>query len=139
MRIVLDTNVLLTSLLPTSPNYWLLNAYFKKEFSICISPEILFEYEELLNRWYGVSLTEEILQLFIIDKENLLIEDYKRWNLIATDPDDNKFVDCAIAGKAKFIVSEDRHFQILKTISWPKVEVLTIEEFKKELEAAGKL
>ncbi|MBU6341467.1 MAG: PIN domain-containing protein [Bacteroidetes bacterium] len=49
------------------------------------------------------------------------------------DPDDNKFVDCAIAGQAKYIVTEDRHFNILKKIPFPKVLVLNTDAFKKEL------
>jgi len=55
------------------------------------------------------------------------------WNLITVDPDDNKFVDCAIAGQAKFIVTEDKHFQILKQVDFPKVEVITVVQFKTEL------
>lgn len=49
-------------------------------------------------------------------------------NLIKEDPDDNKFVDCAVAGSAKFIVSEDRHYNILKTVDFPRVEVLGLDE-----------
>jgi predicted nucleic acid-binding protein len=63
---------------------------------------------------------------------NLVIR-YFKWNLIADDPDDNKFVDCAIASNARFIVSEDRHFQVLKQIPFPQVTVLDIAEFRAEL------
>lgn len=49
------------------------------------------------------------------------------------DPDDNKFVDCAIACNAKYLVSNDKHFRILKDIPFPKVELLTAQEFQKEL------
>lgn len=45
------------------------------------------------------------------------------------DPDDDKFVDCAIAGNADFIVTNDRHFRVLKGIKFPKVKVITLEEF----------
>ena len=44
--------------------------------------------------------------------------------------DDNKFVDCAIAANAKCIVSEDNHFNVLKFIPFPKVEVIGIDDFK---------
>ena len=54
--------------------------------------------------------------------------------LIEADKDDNKFVDCAIAANAKCIVSEDKHFRVLKNIPFPKVEVLGIEEFSLYLE-----
>ena len=52
-----------------------------------------------------------------------------RFNLIKTDPDDNKFVDCAITAGATYIVSNDHHFAELKQYDFPKVEVRTISEF----------
>lgn len=48
-----------------------------------------------------------------------------RFNLITTDPDDNKFVDCAIT----YIVSNDRHFEELKKYDFPKVDVRKLSEF----------
>ena len=58
---------------------------------------------------------------------------YYNWRLIAIDEDDNKYVDCAIAGSANFLVSEDRHFRILKEIDFPKMPLLSIDEFVKLL------
>lgn len=52
------------------------------------------------------------------------------FGLIEADKDDNKFVDCAIAANAKCIVTEDNHFNVLKSISFPKVEVVGIDDFK---------
>ncbi len=54
---------------------------------------------------------------------------YFRFNLIETDKDDNKFVDCAIAANASFIVSEDSHFRILKDIPFPQVNVIRLSQF----------
>ena len=56
-----------------------------------------------------------------------------RFHLITVDEDDNKFVDCAIVANAKYIVSDDKHFNILKTIPFPHVEVRKLSEFQKEL------
>ncbi len=50
--------------------------------------------------------------------------------MIQTDPDDNKFVDCAIASQADYIVTNDKHFDILAQITFPKVEVITIQQFE---------
>ena len=61
------------------------------------------------------------------------IQVYYHFGLIEADPDDNKFVDCAIASGAEFIVTNDAHFDILKTIPWPKVSIVKIEDFVKEL------
>jgi len=49
--------------------------------------------------------------------------------MITQDPDDNKFVDCAIAGNATYIVSNDSHFDVLKQIDFPKLVVKNIQEF----------
>ena len=57
-----------------------------------------------------------------------------RFQLIEQDPDDNKFVDCAIIAGADYIVSEDAHFKVLSSIPYPKVKVTTLEEFLKDLE-----
>lgn len=56
-------------------------------------------------------------------------DSYFRFNLIHKDSTDNKFVDCAISGDVDHIVSDDKHFQILKTIDFPKVNIITLEEF----------
>lgn len=64
------------------------------------------------------------------------INSYFRFDLIKKDKDDNKFVDCAIAANANFIVSEDKDFRVLKKIAFPKVEVLGVEKFRKKLEEA---
>lgn len=56
-----------------------------------------------------------------------------RFHLITADPDDNKFVDCAIAANAKYIVTEDHHFDVLKEISFPHIEVISIEQFLSEI------
>jgi predicted nucleic acid-binding protein len=54
---------------------------------------------------------------------------YYRFNLIKTEPDDNKFVDCAITAGATYIVSNDRHFAEVGQYKFPKVEVKSLTEF----------
>lgn len=71
----------------------------------------------------------------ILERKNVRqISAYYKWNLITADPDDNKFVDCAVASNAKFIVTEDHHFNVLKTITFPVVNVINIEEFLTEIQ-----
>ena len=53
--------------------------------------------------------------------------------LIPNDPDDNKFVDCAFSGNALFIVSDDKHFNILKEIGFPKISVMKVDDFMNNL------
>jgi len=56
---------------------------------------------------------------------------YYKWDLISSDPDDNKFADCALNAGADLIVSNDKHFNILKGIDFPKINVVDIDTFKK--------
>jgi len=53
-----------------------------------------------------------------------------RWNLIESDPDDNKFVDCSIVANARYIVTEDTHFNVLKNIAFPHIEVMNLDDFQ---------
>jgi len=46
-----------------------------------------------------------------------------------SDKDDNKFVDCAVAGNADYLVSNDKHFNCLKEVEFPKLNVVTIDAF----------
>ncbi|MGB1242612.1 MAG: PIN domain-containing protein [Chitinophagales bacterium] len=95
-----------------------------------MTTDILDEYAEIIEQHMGADFAQAVVDL-LVDLPNLnQINKYYFWQLIEADPDDNKFVDCAIAANADYIVSEDKHFKILKNIEFPKVEVLTIEEFK---------
>lgn len=82
----------------------------------------------------GVEFSDFIMQLIENAPNTIWITKYYKWNLIESDPDDNKFVDCAIAGNAKYLVSDDKHFRVLKRIDFPKINLLTTEEFNNEIE-----
>ncbi|MCB1159912.1 MAG: hypothetical protein KDK45_20600 [Leptospiraceae bacterium] len=58
------------------------------------------------------------------------ITTYYKWNLIKEDYDDNKFVDCAIASNANYLVFQDKHFNVLKQIDFPKIHLISIDKFK---------
>jgi len=56
---------------------------------------------------------------------------YYNWNLISADKEDNKFSDCAIAAAADYIITEDSHFNILKQIDFPKMNIIGADDFMK--------
>jgi len=93
------------------------------------------EYEEIIERHLGKEIAAIVLMLI----ENALnvewITKYYKWNLITKDPDDNKFVDCAIAANAKYLVSDDKYFNVLKRTAFPKVELLKAEDFTQFLKS----
>ncbi len=133
MRILLDTNVFLVSLLPKHKYWWIFQALLDREYELIVSSQILTEYLEICVSRYGLGSSEKTLD-FLIDLPNVrLVTPTFHWQLIYADPDDDKFVDCAIAGNGDFIVTNDRHFNVLKNIQFPRVEILTIDEFQKIL------
>ena len=60
----------------------------------------------------------------------IYISTYYKFKLFA-DPDDNKYVDCAVASGADYIVSEDKDYKILEKIDFPKVNLISIQRLKK--------
>lgn len=58
-----------------------------------------------------------------------LVTPFYHFELITADHDDNKFVDCAIAANATFIVSDDKHFKPLQKITYPRLTVLKLMDF----------
>lgn len=96
---------------------------------MCVSNEILDEYQEILEQQVTPTVAENVV-LLILNKTNvILVDPHFRMGLITADPDDNKFVDCAFAAGADFLVSEDRHFKILNKLSFPQLNVVTLDEF----------
>ena len=130
LRVVLDTNILMVSFLPHHKHFWLYEALENGQFTLLLSNEILEEYSEKITERYNSVIADMIAFALSNLKNTLKISPTFRFLLIKADPDDDKFVDCAVAGNADFIVSHDNHFNILKTIDFPVVEVLTIEVFR---------
>lgn|GEM_PF-1081977 len=94
MRIVLDTNILLTSFSSRSINHWIWLALVEKKYILCITYDILLEYEEVITRHASPELASAVTDA-LLDIPNVeLITRYFAWNMITSDPDDNKFVDC---------------------------------------------
>ena len=131
MKIVLDTNCLLIAVPNTSAYHSILTALQQGNYTLCCSNEMLMEYEEKLTHFYKKQTANDTLNFIFYSLNTLLVEPYFQWNLITADPDDNKFVDCAISANANFIVTNDKHFNILKMIDFPKVNVINIDQFIK--------
>ncbi|MGB0983190.1 MAG: putative toxin-antitoxin system toxin component, PIN family [Saprospiraceae bacterium] len=135
MRIVLDTNVLLISLKKGSTYRPILDGIIKNQYDLIISNEILSEYLEIIGQKTSPTIANNIGD-FLINRSNVKkIDVYYHFNLIKDDPDDNKFVDCAITGNVKYVVTNDKHFNILKEIPFPKVDIIKADDFLKEIEA----
>ena len=91
----------------------------------------MYEYREILEQQLNETIADSVLALLVNLPNVEIVSPSFFFRLIEADPDDNKFVDCAIAANAQFIVSNDHHFNELKEIDFPKVEVVSLNEFLK--------
>ncbi len=129
LRVVLDTNILLVSL-PSKSKYRLIfDRLITSGFELYITNEIISEYIEIIGNKTTGTIALNVIELLLNIENVNKTEVYFRWGLINVDNDDNKFVDCAIASNADFIVTNDKHFNVLKAIKFPKVKVVSIDKF----------
>lgn len=77
----------------------------------------------------GRTTAEYVVKTILNSNFTKIITPYYQFNLIEADKDDNKFVDCAIAAQAKCIVTNDHHYDVLKAIPFPRVEVVRLTDF----------
>lgn len=127
--VVVDTNCLLR-MIPLRSKYrqaW--DAFLDGRYVMCVSNEIISEYMEILSQKVSEGFAENIVNAIIRNYNVRRVEPRFNFGLITSDPDDNKFVDCAIIANADYIVSEDLHFNELKEIPFPRVNVQTLDQF----------
>ena len=134
MKVVLDTNCVIQIVTGRGYKSAVWNSFLNGDYALCYTNEILFEYEEVLTRYYGdAEFAKIIIQIILTSANTEQVDPSFRFRLITEDPDDNKFVDCAIISGATYVVSDDRHYNVLKTISFPKTDVKKLREFAKIL------
>lgn len=131
LKVTIDTNVLLVSISDRSRYHVIYRSLLDGIFTLCVTGDILDEYEEIFEQpqHLGAKTTQDFLEVIDNAPNVALITKFFRWELIKIDPDDNKFVDCAVAGNADFIVTNDRHFNVLKDIPFPRLRVINSDEF----------
>ncbi|MCL2028508.1 MAG: putative toxin-antitoxin system toxin component, PIN family [Bacteroidales bacterium] len=131
MKIVLDTNCLVVCLPTTSPYYCLWQAFREGRITFCVTTDIINEYTEVLERFYTSQFANDVVNELLLAPNVVKTNNYYKWNLIPADPDDNKFADCAFNANADCLVTNDRHFNALKSLGFPTMKIYDIETFKK--------
>jgi putative PIN family toxin of toxin-antitoxin system len=129
MRIVLDTNSLIQCVAYHSVYRRVWQSVLNGQNTLCVSNEILFEYEEILSNFFNPQFAETVINAILENKHIVRGNPTYRFNLITADPDDNKFVDCAIQTNARYIVTNDHHYDILRQIDFPKVGIIKLMDF----------
>jgi len=130
VKIVLDTNIFWVSISRRSKTHWVISELLNGTFTLCVTTDILEEYDEIISQKLGSETAKSIMELLDNLPNVEYITKYYRWELIEQDYDDNKFVDCAIACNANYLATNDKHFNSLKQIAFPKVNIINIDEFK---------
>lgn len=129
MRIVLDTNVLLTSIGHHTLTRPIFEAVLRQRLTLVVSTSILLEYEEIVAQRTTPTLAQNLLEALGNLRSVSRHEIRYNWRLPFPDPDDQKFVDAYVAGQADYLVSNDRHFGELATAGFPTVRVVSAMEF----------
>ena len=129
MNIVLDTNCLLMSLSRKSRYYPIWRDFVSGKYTLCFTNEILTEYEEILTQKLGPEIASNVIKAILDLPNTRMVQVYYHLRLITSDPDDDKFVDCAFKTNARFIVSQDHHYDVLHKVKYPKINVIDIDNF----------
>ena len=128
MRIVLDTNVFISGVFFAGPPSQILTAWREGVVTLVISPEILAEYqrvaEALMKRFPNINV-DAILALLPIHADVVLAKELP--NPVSEDPDDDKFLACAVASQTGVVVSGDKH--LLRVSGYRGIEVLKPRTF----------
>lgn len=134
MDIVLDTNCLLMSLSRRSPYYPVWREFVDGKYTLCVTNEILSEYEEKLIEKVGQEIASNVITAILDLPNTKMVQVFYHLRLITSDPDDDKFVDCAFKANARFIVTQDHHYDVLKQTLFPYIDVIGIDEFIRVLQ-----
>lgn len=132
-KVVLDTNCLVMALSKHSDYYPVWNGIRIGKYILCVSNDIMQEYREIITQKTNKVVADNVIRLLAESPFVEYIDPHYHLELIQADPDDNKFVDCAFAANATYIVSNDHHFDVLRTIEFPKIQVLKLIEFLQTL------
>ena len=133
MKVVIDTNSLLVSIGRKSRYRPIFDALIAGEIQMLISNDIVSEYTEKLEERTSKVVARNVMDFLIRSPDVVQVEIYFKWSVIVSDADDNKFVDCALNGNADFLVTDDKHFNILKKTAFPTVKLLKTRAFLEKL------
>ena len=127
MKIIVDTNVVISGTFFKGKPRDIIIAIANNLFDVYASPEIIAEYKEIMDemieRKQG-TIDRNVLNYFI---SKLNIIETKSDVKICRDPDDNKFINCALDSKSLYIVSGDK--DLLSIGKYKDIEIITVFEF----------
>jgi putative PIN family toxin of toxin-antitoxin system len=132
MRVVLDTNVYISALMFGGPPGELLDLALLEVFDTLISPALLDELDEKLRLKFEVSVEDVAVIRSRITNVAQLVEPDETLKVVDDDPDDDRVLECAVAGRPNCIVSGDRHLLMLR--SYRGIPTIRVRQFLDLLE-----
>jgi uncharacterized protein len=128
MKIVLDTNVFISGIFFDGPPSQILKAWKDQSLQIVFSRQILDEYQRVAAGLSSRFPTMNILPIIELVTIFGYLVDAPAFDIsVCEDPDDDKFIECAVAGKCKIIISGDKH--LLKLTGYKGIAVLSPRSF----------
>ncbi len=128
MRVVIDTNIFVSSFFGRNPSR-ILDLWKSGKITLCLSNKIIDEYIEVLKR-LGLQNEKELEDLLDIFSRNFnIVFTYKTpiLDIVKNDPDDNKFIECAVELKCLYIISGDKHLKDIK--KYMRIEIVSPKDF----------
>jgi putative PIN family toxin of toxin-antitoxin system len=132
MRVVADTNVFISALMFGGLPGRFLDLALSRRFTLLTSNALLDELDEKLRGKFAVSERDALAIREKLDGSANIVNPAFELNAVPDDPDDNRVLECAIVGKADFIVSGDRH--LMRIGDYEGIAIVTVRQF---VESAG--
>lgn len=132
IKVVIDTNVFVSSFFGGLPRQ-IIDLWRSGQVTLCLSAAIADEYIDVLQR-LGLKNTrelEELLTLLARGQNILFTTKTPSLNLVKSDPDDDKFIECAVALKAAYVITGDRALKAVK--KYMKIKIVSPREFLQSL------
>lgn len=130
LRIVIDTNVLLVAISSKSKYHWIFEKLLNFQFDLFITNDVLTEYKEDISSKYNTNVAKNVIRTLLLLPNVYQTTIYYHWNLIQSDATDNKFIDCAVSSNSHLLVTNDKHFDVVKNLDFPSIKVVSIKEFE---------
>lgn len=128
MRITVDTNVLISSLGWNGAEAAVIELVLESKLELCLSEQILGEFYRV-SKYQKLGFNEEELDGFVgrILSHIVLVKPVQVLNVIIEDPEDNRIIECAVEGKAEYIITGDRH--LLNLGQYEGIRIVRAPEF----------
>jgi hypothetical protein len=131
MKVVIDTNVLISGIFWKGQPNKVLNIWREGKITPVVSADMLSEFTKVMND-FKIRLPQDLIREWInmILKNSIWVEPKEKLDVVKDDPEDNMFLEAAVAGDAEYIISQDKH--LLKLKSYSRIRIVKPEEFNKQ-------